>query len=50
MPGVRLTPEQAEAANVLLKLVQDQLKELSGEDELCAKFGDGPFGQAATLG
>ena len=33
MPGVRLTPEQAEAANTLLKYVRDQLREMSGADE-----------------
>jgi hypothetical protein len=32
MPGVRLTTEQAEAANALLKLVKERLKELSAGD------------------
>jgi hypothetical protein len=30
MPGVRLTPEQAEAANALLKDIVNRLEELSG--------------------
>jgi hypothetical protein len=30
MPGVRLTPEQAEAANALLKQIEEQLEKMSG--------------------
>lgn len=33
MPGVRLTPEQAEAANSLLDQVRDRLREMSNGDE-----------------
>jgi hypothetical protein len=33
MPGIRLTPEQSEAANKLLDHVRAQLKEMSGGDE-----------------
>jgi hypothetical protein len=33
MPGIRLTPDQAAAANALLKYVRDQLKVMSSDDE-----------------
>lgn len=33
MPGIRLTPEQSEAANALLDHVRNRLKEMSDGDE-----------------